>query len=105
MQTLKVKTLGAITLKHINLYENVIIFCVLILLLNSFWKWVKVFLIVVLMELIATFLIVRVILSPGISFLIVIVFVFFVGETLILISSLYVSLRSLGAAYRVISLI
>jgi len=93
------------TKAHINLYENLIILCILILLLNTFWKWTKVFLAIVLIELIATFLIIRIILSPGIGFLILTVFVFFVGETLILISSLYVSLRSLGAAYRILSLI
>jgi len=64
-----------------------------------------VFLAIVLMELITTFLIIRIILSPGMRFLILTVFVFFVGETLILISSLYVSLRSLGATYRVLSLV
>jgi len=83
----------------ISIHEVFIVSVISCLIIAIFWKWNKSFLIIIIIELITTFFIVRLLLRTGRFFVIITVFIFFVREALILISSLYNSLRLVGRTY------
>jgi len=85
---------------EVSLHESITLAFIFIIMSSILWKWSKVLLIVVNLEMASAVILARLFMIGGLlSNMILCVLIFFVREALIILSSFYRRIRTSGAAY------